>query len=661
MYAVGNGRERVGKYFWWFAFFIVIGLISAVLGSQPVIAAYRIAPLDVAAMYGLVCLVGMVGALWLALLLARLETLAIRRQSLPLQKLPRAIIFVCFVAMWSSLFLRILVVNGVTRPFVDSLEYYRVGVAAVGIGLFLRFPLQLGRWVDQMVQPLRIVGIVSIIAGVGFTGYLFAEPFGRHANPSITRSVPETPMPHVVIIVLDTLTSRDMSVYGYHLPTTPNLDQLSKTWTVFENAHAGATGTIAVQPTILTGRYPILEDWPRYGDLARQAEGVLSLPSILRSFGYTTVYGMGGGWSPSTYHFHSGFDRILGGGFSEVASPHSVVHRFPGRDWLNLTVWNPVLIVDGLVSGYGALSGSTKSYSEPMYDTAAQVLQSHATSQTPKPFFMYLHMNRPHPPFLGDEFLGRLLPVDAGLTTLGEQVPLLRHPNSGEQQADIDRLRLRYNENILKADQQVGSLIKRMQQLGVYDQSVIIITSDHGISFAAGNQGYYTERLTASEHNVPLLVKFPGQIEGRRVDAAVSLVDILPTVLDVVGVTYPRDWIDGQSLEPTKLDPERTVFVNGIDFSVTYDMQADTVAAINGPIKLLQRGGQHYLYDLKNDQDEHVNLAREKPAECLRQQLGAFLARRDVTTTSKTFPSEPLPSSVCSAGDPTANVKSASK
>ena len=157
-----------------------------------------------------------------------------------------------------------------------------------------------------------------------------------------------------------------MSVYGYSLPTTPRLDEITRTWTVFENAHTAATSTTAAQPAILTGRYPYTDEWHRYGDLARAGKGLLNLPRILQAAGYETTYAMGGGWPPSRYHLHTGFDRILGGGFPAFQRPGYAVHRFPGRDLLNRTLWNST-IAEALLSWQPAGPAPRPlSYDEPI-------------------------------------------------------------------------------------------------------------------------------------------------------------------------------------------------------------------------------------------------------------------------------------------------------
>jgi choline-sulfatase len=425
--------------------------------------------------------------------------------------------------------------------------------------------------------------------------------------------------------MLDALTSVDMSVYGYRLPTTPRLDEITRTWTVFENAHTAATATTAAQPTILTGRYPFTDEWYRYGDLARSGKGLLNLPRILQATGYETIYAQGGGWSPSRYHLHSGFDRIIGGGFPQFQHPRYAVHTFPGRDLLNTTLWNPA-IAEALLSWQpGGPRPRLLSYDEPIYDTIKAEVRARAQPGDTTPFFLYLHAMRPHHPYFAGEFLGTFLPRADGMTTMREQnQQYLRSYKPGEQEM-VDRLRLRYDENILKADQELGDVIDTLKQAGIYDQSLIIITSDHGTNFEHGNQGYFTQALWAAEHRVPLLVKFPGQTTGRRVAGAVSTVDILPTVLDVIGAAASPGWLDGQSLRAAEQAPDRIVYVSRIQPLANLDL--DRVAAIQGDYKLVRRGGKEALFNLALDPEEVAPLDQPAANAGLRMALDSFVDR----------------------------------
>jgi arylsulfatase A-like enzyme len=357
-------------------------------------------------------------------------------------------------------------------------------------------------------------------------------------------------------------------------------------------------------------------------------KGLLNLPRILQASGYETIYAMDGGWPPSRYHLHTAFDRIIGGGYPAFLREQPLIHSFPGHDLVNRTVWNPTIADALLPLKAGEPQAAPTSYDEPMYDRVADLLREQAGPRDRTPFFVYLHTIRPHPPYLANEFLGTFLPVEEGMADARSQDPLIHRPydqNNPNKQLEVDKLRLRYDENILKADQQLGQLVDSLKRLNLYDASMIIITADHGTSFTGGFQGYFSPEVRAAEHRVPLLVKFPGQVQGRRIDTAVSLVDILPTVLDVIGATYPPGWIDGQSLLAAEQTPDRVVYVTRLRGVATLDF--DRVAVIQGHLKLVRRNERVLLFNLAEDPYELRNLVDLEPAVELRTTLDLFARR----------------------------------
>jgi arylsulfatase A-like enzyme len=271
-----------------------------------------------------------------------------------------------------------------------------------------------------------------------------------------------------------------------------------------------------------------------------------------------------------------------------------------------------------------------------MYSTVADLFREQAQPGDTTPFFLYFHSMRPHPPYFGNEYTGTFLPREDGMANMQSQNPLIHKPYdqyNPTNQLAIEKLRLRYDESILKADQELGQLIDTLKQLGLYDDSMIIITADHGTSFTGGFQGYFSPAVLAAEHHIPLLVKFPGQAQERRVDSAVSLVDILPTVLETVGVTYPSSWTDGQSLLTADQRPKRVVYVTRLGGVATLDFER--VAAIQGNMKLVRRKDREFLFNLEDDPDEKLNLLGQQSVPGLYYALNQFSRRTTLLQTGR--------------------------
>jgi len=609
-----NARPSVRKFFYWLEFSGALLLISEMLRMSKTFEFYHVPWLDVAANYAMLGTVWTVLALLGSAMLYGFEKLASYRRSDVLANAPRSVVLSLFLGVWLNLLRLLLASNGIKLGIGGALEM--VGCVMVGavvsVAAQLRFRTRTSQWMDTTTGQLGRVTWLFIAVSVVLTAHLFIEPLSVPQRASIALKQTGQKLPHVVIIILDGLAARDMSLYGYRLPTTPNLDNLTQTWTVYENAHSAGTGTLAAMPILLVGRYPYLDEWYRYGDLAHTGRPWMDLPQALRTLGYETQL-FGETHPPSLNHLNSSFDRV-------------VIGQATVLDALNTTRWSPV---GGAWVYYlldlGAPQNPGRILPEPMYENAERFFRDKARSGSSRPFFVYIHALRPSGPYLGEEFLGVFLPRDKGWTDIPSQEPYRYRVYSAEQQPIIDQLRLRYDENILKADEQVGRLIETLQQLDLYDPSLIIVTADHGTSFSSGYQGYGSERMLAAEHHIPLLVKFPYQTQGRRVADLVSNLDVLPTVFDAIGASYPTHWVEGQSLLSAGQSPSRVIYVRRPNDSFASDKS--TLAAISGNLKLVNRQGELFLFDLADDPDEQNNLYGRVESRKLQDALSQFAKR----------------------------------
>ncbi len=606
-------RQKWSGYFYWLVFSGMLFIASEVLRNAEAIRFDRMYWLDVAASYALLGALGTLAA-WLgSVLLTVFDVLALHLNRPGLRSWPSGIVFACFVVAWLNLVRLMLAANHLKlnwSPLYQSMAFFVIGMA-----VFIAFHRPLMDWMTVTTHQLRPIVKAAVLIYLVLTVYLLLEPLNKGKPASVALADPDRKLPNVIIIVLDSLTTRDMSPYGYHLQTTPNLDRMTKTWTVYQNAHSTGTGTLAAIPAFLMGRYPYTDDWYRYGDWARAGQGWMSLPQVLQGWGYETImdhfY-----YVPGFYHLHTGFDS-------------AVIGSATWFDLLNKTVFDNFLIATSL-RDYVSPVDSGESSVEQIgtlhdigYSHAEQYFQKQAMAGAQKPFFAYFQMIRPHYPYLGSEFMGTFLPLEEGLIDRTSQMKYIMKPYSPGSQPIIDKLRLRYDENILKADQDVSHLLETLQRLGLYDQSLIIITADHGTTFSGGFQGNYTPLLSAAEHSVPLLVKYPGQTERRQVSTLVSTLDIVPTVLDVIGAVYPADPLDGESLLTAQQDNDRLVYVR----LPNEQGGGHTFAALHGHMKLVQRGNERFLFNLAEDPDEQVNLLDQCQVDGLQTAMNVFEQR----------------------------------
>jgi len=378
--------------------------------------------------------------------------------------------------------------------------------------------------------------------------------------------------PNILLLIVDCLRADRVGADDpYPRAVSTQLDTLVEDGTSFTRAFSQSSWTRPSLPTILTGLYPSEHGLGAFLQEGEQVSGSSLSPAAvtaaeaLRALGYATaLFGQQNQLAPK-FGLDQGFDA-----YDHKASRAARIHdRFLG--WLD---------------------------------------------QEPKrPFFAYLHYLELHWPYCP--------PPDArGLFTAGYQGrPLcadwrrLRDEiRSGEvvlSAAEIEGLRGQYDEELYALDGEVGSLVERMRERGLWDETLVVLTSDHGEEFFEHGGMAHGTTLHDELIHVPLVVKAPRSWEataGAKVDALVELRDLLPTFLDAAGATRAGDaaarsllpWIRGSGGAPRR------------DFVVAE--LGDSIAVRTAEHKLIvDRGASPRLYDLTQDAGETRDVAALHP------------------------------------------------
>jgi arylsulfatase A-like enzyme len=258
-----------------------------------------------------------------------------------------------------------------------------------------------------------------------------------------------------------------------------------------------------------------------------------------------------------------------------------------------------------------------------------------------RPFFLWVHLIAPHAPyeprkpfhemFVGDAYYDPSRKValhdaeDGKWDAFGGFSGFSRLGDRDE----LDYYIAQYDAEIRSTDARIADLLESLSELGLSDTTLVILTSDHGEGF--GEHDYYWHGQVPYEEgvHVPLIFRMPGGRAG-TVEQVVSLVDLTPTVLDVVGVPLP-DSFEGRSLLPLLEDPS-----SRLDRTHVFSESGKNQRAIRSDrFKLVHvpdeadrkalRGVAHELYDLERDRGETRNLTAERPE--VRDRLSRELAR----------------------------------
>jgi len=577
---VGLFKSRLVIYFSWLLFIEALCLAFNAAQNLDLIWEYNLNWLDVVASYALGGIICVLEAFIMSLLLVATEHFGRRFLSRDATDLSKIIIGALFfvtlgtILYWTLYNIMPNEILRIIKPFVFPVSIILIVVVLL---ILVRFRKIFFNWLEETTGRFRVVSFLILIFSFVFSFYLPIKFLYNSNSAPISRIAPLQKPPNIIIIIVDALTADDMSLYGYHLPTTPNLERISQHWTVYENAHSNATSSLSIFPTIMTGRYAYLFQWYRYGDLAHTQPGWMDLSLILKTLGYQTIWR--GFHTPGYYHLGNGIDRSFC-----IKGSAPLLTRMP---FAYLGTFNkpPKVPFPYLFYHLDLFKERPGGADCDIYRAAGDYFKEVDAADHP-PIFSYLHLPGVHgPEYPAGKYLGTFLPLEEGMADRASQNKVYgKYPL--ERQSDVDKLRLRYDEAILNVDYQLGELLKVLEQTSYYDDSLIIITADHGQTFTNGYTSHSTPNLSYGEHYIPLIVKFPGQKEGQRISALVSSIDIFPTVLDAARLAYPKDWIDGQSLPVSGMEKNyigRVVFTQRNSY---HDHGVLEFAAISDHLKL---------------------------------------------------------------------------
>ncbi|MBI4520426.1 MAG: sulfatase, partial [Gemmatimonadetes bacterium] len=403
----------------------------------------------------------------------------------------------------------------------------------------------------------------------------------------------------------------------------------------YESAISVANWTKPSTVSILTGQYP-----HHHGLVSTCRDAVAvgnsdrTLPALLREMGYRTsavvsnlTYGhpFGNGtyrsfdacpWDTYSPGFLDGnLFRRLRHRVRDQVSAALIDFDIYVSGWMDELLNYPGEFLNHLgASRFGQWGGvwnrASPAPAATTFARARQVLEQ----RTGQPQFVWVHVFPPHAPYLPESaYRGRFLPAEE-FATAPSQARLVGAYAEGLQD-DVDRLRLRYNEVILEADEAFADFVDFLKESGRWENTLLVVSSDHGDSFEDGMQGHKGEFLYQQLIHIPLLIHLPGQREGARIDGAVSQVDIAPTILDYLGGTVPS-WMDGEALGRDLTRAGEKSYRYAMEIEANGPRQPITrgiVAVTDGRYKLVYSltHDSVELFDLLADPDESRNIAPE--------------------------------------------------
>jgi arylsulfatase A-like enzyme len=389
----------------------------------------------------------------------------------------------------------------------------------------------------------------AAIATVGGAAALAATEFalGRTAHTVKAALSSHRPKSNFLLITFDALSAEDMSLYGYGLPTTPNIDAFASKSTVFSNYYSASTFTTPCVATMLTGVYPSDSHVFQMRGRVRAEVAAQSLPQSMRAGGYAT----GSFFSnPYAYYLAKGFKDEFDilpepvfhrGGLQHLWDATGALHQDSGfgsriDEYVDLS------------SIWGQLGGLQGNILERYRAAATFEHAREELAKLPDGFFLWVHVMTPHGPYLPPSpERGRFLPANVQQIFEGEGAPDWKPHYAPDQQSKVDQWRLRYDEFILTADRTFGSFMVDMESTGKLQNTTVIVSADHGESFEGGVFQHDSAYQTRPVIHIPLIIRTPGQQDRRTVAFTADQTALAPTILDLAGQPKP-DGMRGQSL-----------------------------------------------------------------------------------------------------------------
>jgi arylsulfatase A-like enzyme len=480
--------------------------------------------------------------------------------------------------------------------------------ASLGLFLCLELVLFLLLWVA--LTRSRGVGVLLSVAVplvVVLGGWVWGEPA---AVP--TGEVPAaTGGTRVLLITVDTLRADHLPTYGRGGLRTPAINRLADEGVLFERAKSQAPWTLPSFCSLFTSLHPSTVGVRSGGD--RLDDAAATLAEYLADAGFLTQAIVTNAWLMRPFNLQQGFHGYFHFEEREVASyqiSHMAWYRAATRLGLALR-WR----------------GAARTSAGPVTDEAIRWLRTNHNRR----FFLWLHYMDPHEPYEPPmQFLPSTPEPYQGVFRFSSGY-LDRTKMRVLRPADVRQFERLYDGEIQHLDHHLVRLLGTMDSLGLTDSTLVIFTSDHGEEFLEHGDLGHGRTVHDEQLHVPLVLRCPLLLPvGRRVPETVRLLDVLPTVLDLLGIDPVRP-LQGQSLVTLLSEPGTGPGKCFAEANRSFRAQRSLE---RGRYKVVADDllGDVQLFDLVADPREQIDLARDMPS--LREELVAELRAAEVENAS---------------------------
>jgi arylsulfatase A-like enzyme len=333
----------------------------------------------------------------------------------------------------------------------------------------------------------------------------------------------------IILYVMDSLRADFLSCYGYEKETSPHIDEIAQEGVLFTQAFAQSTWTRPSGASILTSRYPSAQGLLTNDDALPSA--VPTLPEELKRAGFKTIAISTIGNISVDFGFGKGFDRFVALYKEEEVKRRRANLNFARLGW-NKDNWDK--------KNFENQSASVPiSTSEDINEIIYPFLEENRNKDL---FILIWSMDTHDPYFHRDPQMARFC--------YSREVWTYKDILKPHTQEEIKLFKTIYEDMIYYNDHHLGALVEKLKELDLFDQTFFILTADHGESF--GEHGINSHGAPPYDEMiwVPLIMKFPNRLFQGKMTGLVQHIDLVPTILELVGIASANMAPQGKSLLP---------------------------------------------------------------------------------------------------------------
>lgn len=490
--------------------------------------------------------------------------------------------------------------SGTLSAYITSLGF--IIVVILTCVLYSRFSLKL-------VTNFQILLFISVLIGSPLGFFISRDSLG--SNTEVTQDSSNNKINNIILISIDTLRTDVLSSYGSTEVSTPNIDKIANDGILFTQAYSPAPWTLPALSSIMTGVNPLVHKTTN--PKSRLPEAFTTIAEYLAGSGFKTGAIGRNVFLHSEYNIDQGFMEYnffpkrnelvhsFGGAFIRVAFPEHFRTYASTTDLTNLSVeWiNDNQDID---------------------------------------FFFWVHYFDPHLPYTPPlEYIVE----DDNESDVGNNLKdaaLIRKGHYSPNRAERKRIKELYDAEVRYVDDSIGKLLETLEELDLYKDSLIIITSDHGEEFWEHNGFEHGHTLYNELIKVPLIVKLPDNKNTDIIDVPVTTQSILPTILDIAKIDYKNGSYLASSLVPLLENNLSEYEIKPIISSslLYYEDRESAIFDENKYIRTIITDREEF-FNLDKDPGEQYPLSNSKVSDKITQAQEILQQHKDESLKSGTY------------------------